>query len=269
MPIKVACQCGQRLSAKDELLGKRVKCPKCGGALTIRPAPAAAVIPLETPAAAPAVPAATAVPQGAEFTWPEDLGPAAVKPATAKSAPSPAAADARGWIAVNTGLTICFLSLIVGGGGYAIIAITALVMMTDPETLQRLVNGGGGGLASLLVWPLLAWLASCVSLATGWGVCCAVPKASKTRAMIQAVLGCVGAAIGMVLLMHLSVLAMAPSVPSPASIPPPRNPADVKRFQADVDRAAKEADVPRRKAPRTRKPWPSSARHSSGCRRWP
>jgi hypothetical protein len=35
MPIKVACQCGQQFAAKDELAGKRVKCPKCGTLLTI------------------------------------------------------------------------------------------------------------------------------------------------------------------------------------------------------------------------------------------
>ena len=35
MPIKVACKCGQRFTAKDELAGKQVKCPKCGGRLTI------------------------------------------------------------------------------------------------------------------------------------------------------------------------------------------------------------------------------------------
>jgi len=35
MPIKVVCQCGQQFAAKDELAGKRVKCPKCGAVLTI------------------------------------------------------------------------------------------------------------------------------------------------------------------------------------------------------------------------------------------
>ncbi|MHB8969456.1 MAG: hypothetical protein ACYC3X_00875 [Pirellulaceae bacterium] len=35
MPIKVACQCGQQFAAKDELAGKRVKCPKCAAVLTI------------------------------------------------------------------------------------------------------------------------------------------------------------------------------------------------------------------------------------------
>ena len=35
MPIQVACQCGQKFSAKDELAGKRAKCPKCGQPLVI------------------------------------------------------------------------------------------------------------------------------------------------------------------------------------------------------------------------------------------
>ena len=39
MPIKAACQkCGQSFNARDELAGKTVKCPKCGGALKV-PAP--------------------------------------------------------------------------------------------------------------------------------------------------------------------------------------------------------------------------------------
>jgi len=35
MPIKVACKCGQKFTAKDELAGKAVKCPKCGAGLRI------------------------------------------------------------------------------------------------------------------------------------------------------------------------------------------------------------------------------------------
>ncbi|MCH7727868.1 MAG: hypothetical protein IH991_15520, partial [Planctomycetes bacterium] len=35
MPIPVACQCGQKFQAKETLAGKRVKCPKCGGVLSI------------------------------------------------------------------------------------------------------------------------------------------------------------------------------------------------------------------------------------------
>ena len=38
MPIVIACQCGKKLQAKDELAGKRVKCPQCGQPLTV-PAP--------------------------------------------------------------------------------------------------------------------------------------------------------------------------------------------------------------------------------------
>src|SRR2546428_11367635 len=35
MPIPVSCQCGQSFRAKDDLAGKRVKCPKCGQVLQI------------------------------------------------------------------------------------------------------------------------------------------------------------------------------------------------------------------------------------------
>src|SRR6266851_1143367 len=35
MPISFACACGQRLRAKDEWAGKRIKCPKCGTPCTI------------------------------------------------------------------------------------------------------------------------------------------------------------------------------------------------------------------------------------------
>jgi hypothetical protein len=35
MPIKVACKCGQKFAAKDELAGKVVKCPKCSKPLKV------------------------------------------------------------------------------------------------------------------------------------------------------------------------------------------------------------------------------------------
>ncbi len=35
MPIEFQCQCGAKLRAKEELAGKRLKCPKCSNALTI------------------------------------------------------------------------------------------------------------------------------------------------------------------------------------------------------------------------------------------
>jgi len=42
MPIKVSCQCGKKLTAKDALAGKRVKCPGCGAPLQVPPAPTTA-----------------------------------------------------------------------------------------------------------------------------------------------------------------------------------------------------------------------------------
>lgn len=42
MPIAVACQCGAKFAAKDELAGKAVKCPKCSQPLRIPAAEGAA-----------------------------------------------------------------------------------------------------------------------------------------------------------------------------------------------------------------------------------
>lgn len=52
MPIKVACTCGQTFKAKDELAGKRVRCPKCSQPLII-PAPELDDLKLEAPVERP------------------------------------------------------------------------------------------------------------------------------------------------------------------------------------------------------------------------
>jgi hypothetical protein len=41
MPITVTCSCGKSLKVRDELLGKRVKCPACGSAFPVTAAGAA------------------------------------------------------------------------------------------------------------------------------------------------------------------------------------------------------------------------------------
>ena len=46
MPIIVSCECGKRFRARDELAGRRAKCPNCGAVLTI-PKPLAAPKPPE------------------------------------------------------------------------------------------------------------------------------------------------------------------------------------------------------------------------------
>lgn len=39
MPLLVACSCGKKLKVRDELIGKKVKCPACGNVLPIRADP--------------------------------------------------------------------------------------------------------------------------------------------------------------------------------------------------------------------------------------
>ena len=256
MAIIVVCQCGQRLSARDELQGKRIKCPKCGSTLTIRPAPVAA--PGETPHAAPTVPpvakaispAAPAMPD-AEFPWSDASGPVAAMPAHGTSKISPAASDPRGWIVVDAGLAISFWSLLVGGGAFAVIAVVGLAAMSGPDFLPRLLSGGGGGfLGILLIWSALAWLGSYVALATGWGVCWAVPRKTNTRPMIHAAIGAVAASLGIILFMQLVSLAMEPTPPNlaPRSVSQPHTPAEWQKWQADVERASKEAELAAKQA---------------------
>ena len=66
MPIKVACKCGQKFAAKDELAGKAVKCPKCKQPLRIpggKQAPSKPAAPKQAPGT-PQKPAAPQSPAG-------------------------------------------------------------------------------------------------------------------------------------------------------------------------------------------------------------
>src|SRR5437762_140097 len=46
MPIVLTCDCGRRLRIKDELAGRKVRCPQCSGILLVA-MPAAAPDPVE------------------------------------------------------------------------------------------------------------------------------------------------------------------------------------------------------------------------------
>jgi hypothetical protein len=53
MPIKVVCSCGAGFAAPDQYAGKKVKCPKCGGALSVPAAGAPNGVPAAAPRPAP------------------------------------------------------------------------------------------------------------------------------------------------------------------------------------------------------------------------
>ena len=170
MPIKVTCQFGQKFSARDELLGKRVKCPKCGGVLTIRQAPVATVIPVERPPEVPTVPTPKSL---QEPVVPSSDGSVAVKLASAKLARSSSASDARGWILVDAGLTICFRSLILGCGTFAIVLIDWIMVihMNLKSSPSPRDTNDSGFLGIMLTWSAFAWLASHFALVIAWGLC--------------------------------------------------------------------------------------------------
>ncbi len=53
MPIPLSCSCGKKLRVKDELAGRRVKCPACGGAIAVPAAEAEFEVVEDEPAPAP------------------------------------------------------------------------------------------------------------------------------------------------------------------------------------------------------------------------
>jgi hypothetical protein len=109
MPIVVACQCGQRFAARDDLAGQTMRCPACGGSLTV---PGAAAAPAPA-AAAPVSPLVVACSCGQRFAARPDLAgktvpcpscgqplvvgqaPTAAKPAAKAPAPAAPAAAAQ------------------------------------------------------------------------------------------------------------------------------------------------------------------------------
>ena len=89
-----------------------------------------------------------------------------------------------------------------------------------------------------MVRDRLGRLVDCV--ATGWWICRAVPKATSAGIWIQAALGGVGATLGIMLLMQLAMLAMAPSMPDFGSRRQPRNMAEMQKTQAEMEHSMRQ-----------------------------
>jgi hypothetical protein len=86
MPIAVTCTCGKSMRAKDELAGKRVRCPGCGAAVTI---PAVASAPAAAAAGGAAKVAAPKVAAAPKAAVPPKVGAPKQAAAAARPAPAP------------------------------------------------------------------------------------------------------------------------------------------------------------------------------------
>jgi hypothetical protein len=93
MPILFTCKCGKPLKARDELAGKKIKCPHCGILLT---APAPAPVPAAKAAEPP--PGAGTLLEGAisieELPWSEEAARVAVSSPTPTDSPASGPATA-------------------------------------------------------------------------------------------------------------------------------------------------------------------------------
>ena len=94
MPLRVNCQCGAALNVPDGMEGKRVKCPKCGGAIAV-PAGGGASAPSKS-----AAPATTGQPSKTAAT----AKPSPAKAASVGGAPAATAQDAMGKLLDSAGL---------------------------------------------------------------------------------------------------------------------------------------------------------------------
>jgi hypothetical protein len=213
MAITFTCQCGQRFSAPDEAQGKATKCPKCGASLTVPRAEPARPQASPPPSGPPPLHDVAGVAASAPF-MPAPAGPAAGPLTPSPLRPRP---DRRAWIIAGTGLAICYWALIVGGIGFGIIGLMVVVGVADPATLTNVFGGPGTArfAVMILLWSVVAWLASLVVLVTGWFVCCRIPERARARQLVQGSVACAGIVVGLLILMQLVSLVMMPPMPDP------------------------------------------------------
>ena len=131
MPTLVTCSCGKKLNVRDELVGKKVKCPACGGILEVAAALVAEEVPEveETPPARkpPPVPGTTR----------------SAPPPRAKDEPRPTAEEDRPAAKNDLGVFRC-----TGGGQSRLLCLTdegAFFADADKKTIKRIEAGLADG----------------------------------------------------------------------------------------------------------------------------
>lgn len=132
MAILLKCgKCGKALQARDELAGKRVKCPGCGTVLAVpaprAPSPLEAALALETPETAPA-PAPAPAPRPAAAVKPA----AAPKPAPKAAAGSAPAGKSKTGLIIGIVAALLVVSLIAAGKGALLVPIIVLAFFVLP-----------------------------------------------------------------------------------------------------------------------------------------
>jgi hypothetical protein len=138
MPVPVACACGAKFAAKDELAGKRVKCPNCGQPLAIPLAQAPAPDPLggstsDDPfGAAPAqsgFPASNQPGFGTTQPMQSPLGQAPASNMGAFQKPTWQSQPAQAVAKKKSGLGLGAILAIAGGGLALVIGIVVIIIV--------------------------------------------------------------------------------------------------------------------------------------------
>ncbi|HUE74848.1 MAG TPA: hypothetical protein VMP01_28530 [Pirellulaceae bacterium] len=149
--IRLQCPCGKAYQLKNEMAGKKVKCPTCQGIMTV---PLVAVL-VETPTPAPATPAASAVLAPLDGLSPlsggdpfaglppaPTLGPALGMANPGFAPPNPLASPANDHVAAGRNPTSPLVWIIGGISvavvlGAVIMGVTLVAILTGPNNRPR------------------------------------------------------------------------------------------------------------------------------------
>jgi hypothetical protein len=136
MPVQLRCGCGKLLRVRDELFGKRVKCPGCGAPLPVQSAPlphelgneALQQTPPPRPLRGPALEPERAIRRGVE-SYPERAPYEDERPLP-RPKPKPAQGNLALWLAI---------------GGVGVAAAVAVVLFITLSSGKPLKEQGGAG----------------------------------------------------------------------------------------------------------------------------
>jgi hypothetical protein len=123
----------------------------------------------------------------------------------------------RGWIAVDVGLGVANVSLMVSVGCLAALMVAWTGLERAGVALESAIDQRANtvsGLSIVAVWSLLGLSGATIALLTGWCVCLKVPKATGAYSFVVGAVGCLAAALTLALLVSVALLGLAAELTS-------------------------------------------------------
>ncbi|MBI1913804.1 MAG: hypothetical protein HYS12_03490, partial [Planctomycetes bacterium] len=164
MPETLTCpECQRKVRLPDHLIGKRVKCPSCGGTFTATPTTMAVpALPTEPEPAVPFEPMPAPVgPVSARPPVEEQEGDLAFPREPEVDIPT---ADVSAWFGVRMGLRLQVIAHCAVAGGLGLILLLILVTLSASEPSAS----RGGRSEGVGTFAIILTILSGLSMLTGW-----------------------------------------------------------------------------------------------------